>query len=326
MRRIIPPLVLLALVTACGSDTKEPASTAGDSPATVAGSDSGSGADGTDGGTVDPAVTEGCDILTPEQMASVLGEAQDPYNPNLSRTDVTDCQWYSADGRSIGFQIDLLNEPDAVLLRRGRAVEVGNEAFVEGGDFPRFEADIHGWPVLAYGLNGAVTVDDVVALGRLLDAVLADRAASGDGSEAGTDDTVAADGVVMLTDMTVTIEKPARLAGTMTLADLNSTSSLAMCGGPWTMNSIGKMFTVVYEYGVMADTSTSPAPIIGLSLTAQGEYYGPGRYEAQMRFASAAGETTGVGLMTVNLDELSGSFVLEARGGDIIGTWTCAGS
>jgi len=92
------------------------------------------------------------------------------------------------------------------------------------------------------------------------------------------------------------------------------------------MNSIGKMFTVVYEYGVMADTSTSPAPIIGLSLTAQGEYYGPGRYEAQMRFASAAGETTGVGLMTVNLDELSGSFVLEARGGDIIGTWTCAGS
>ena len=84
------------------------------------------------------------------------------------------------------------------------------------------------------------------------------------------------------------------------------------------------MFTVVYEFGVMGDTSTSPAPVVGLSLTAQSEYIGPGRYAAQMRFATADDEVSGVGWMTVNLDELSGSFIYEDRSGDISGTWTCA--
>ena len=324
MRRIIAPLCLLALLTACGSDNKD-AGPADESSATTA---AGAAPDDSGGSaaTVDPAVTKGCDILTAEQMASILGEAHDPYNPNLNRTDVTDCQWYTADGRSIGFQIDLQNEPSTVLLRRGQSVDVGNEAYVEGGDFPRFEADIHGWPVLAYGLEGAVTADDVVALGRLLDAVLGERSASGGDSSADGDEGSTDDGLVTLTAMTVTIDQPAKIAGTMTLADLNSASSLAMCGGPWTSDSIGKMFTVVYEYGLMTDGATSPAPIVGFSLTAQSEYIGPGRYEAQMRFATADDEVNGLGWMTVNLDEVSGSFIYQDRSGDISGTWTCAAS
>ena len=115
-------------------------------------------------------------------------------------------------------------------------------------------------------------------------------------------------------------------AGTMTLADLNSASSLAICGGPWTLDSIGKMFTVVYEYGIITDGSTSPAPVVGFSLTAQGEYSGPGMYPADVRVATSSAEVYGTGSMTINADQLTGTFSYSDASGTVSGSWMCAGS
>lgn len=316
MKRIAVALVALSLLAACGSDSKKSAST---TSTPDGGSVPSAESVPVVGEPVDPSVTEGCEILTPEQMASILGQAEDPYNPNLTSDEVTDCQWYTDDGRSIGFQIQLLTAAGSQLLRSGEPVDVGAEAYVEGGDFPRFEGTLHGWDVLIFGLNGPVTTDDVVALGRLLDSVLAERTTTGgDGGE---------DVVGTLTDMSVTIDSPANLAGTMTLADLQAqTTSLALCGGPWTLNSIGKIFTVVYEYGVMTGSATSPAPVVGLSLEVQGDYTGQGVYVAKMRFATNTAEVNGVGSMTVDPGELTGSFTYSDASGTITGHWMCAGS
>jgi len=316
MKRFAVALLSVSLLAACGSDSKK---SAPDESIPDAGSVPTSDGGPVAAGSVDPAVTEGCDILTPEQMASILGSAEDPYNPNLTSDEVTDCQWYTDDGRSIGFQIQLQTAAGSQLLRTGEPVDVGTEAYVAAGAFPRFEATIHGWDVLIFGLEGAVTTDDVVALGRLLESVLAERTGGGGESGEGASGT--------LTDMSVTIDAPANLAGTMTLADLQAqATSFSMCGGPWTLNSIGKLFTVMYEFGVMTGDVASPAPVVGFSLTVQGDYTGPGVYVAEMGFATSSANVNGVGSMTVNPDQLSGSFTFSDASDTITGSWTCAGS
>lgn len=326
MRRIISPLVLLALLTACSSDSKKSDTTdaAGGSEVTL-----GDGGQAT-GGPVDPAVTPGCSILTQEQMASIFGDAEGQWNPNEAHADeLAECQWYSADGRSIGFQIFMLDAPEGNLPTTDERVDVGVEAYYhEAGGLPFLDANIRGWLVNVTGIQGTVTRDQALALGRLLDTVLIDRSqsAAGGGGSSDGGSTDGGDGSVTLTDMSVTIDQPASIAGTMTLADLTSTSSLAICGGPWTLDSLGKIFTVVYEFGVMTDGATSPAPVVGFSLTAQGEYAGPGMYPADVRVATSSAEVYGTGTMTINEDQLTGTFSYSDASGTITGSWMCAGS
>lgn len=325
MRRIISPLLLLALLAACSSDSKKSDTTdaAGGSEVTL-----GDGGQ-TTAGTVDPAVTPGCSILTQEQMASIFGDAEGQWNANSANADeLAECQWYSADGRSIAFQIFMLDLPDGNLPTTDERVEVGVEAYYhETAGIPFLDANIRGWLVGVTGVQGTVTRDQVLALARLLDSVLIERSqsavAAGGSSDGGSTD---GSDVVTLTDMSVTIDQPASIAGTMTLADLNSTSSLAICGGPWTLDSLGKMFTVVYEFGVMTDGATSPAPVVGFSLTAQGEYTGPGMYPADVRVATSSADVYGTGSMTVNEDQLTGTFTYSDASGTITGSWMCAGS
>lgn len=326
MRRIISPLLLLALLAACSSDSKKSDTTdaQGGSQVTLA-----DGSQGT-AGPVDPAVTEGCSILTQEQMASIFGDAEGQWNANAANADeLAECQWYSADGRSIAFQIFMLDLPDGNLPTTDERVDVGIEAYYhEAGGIPFLDANIRGWLVGVTGVQGTVTRDQVLALAGLLDSVLIDRSQSAVGQGGSGDDGSAdgGDGTVTLTDMSVTIDQPASVAGTMTLADLTSTSSFAMCGGPWTLDSLGKIFTVVYEFGVMTDGVTSPAPVVGFSLTAQGEYSGPGMYPADVRVATSSAEVFGTGSMTVNADQLTGTFSYSDASGTISGSWMCAGS
>jgi len=317
MKRFAVALVSLSLLAACGSDSKQ-------STATTLTPDGGS-VPAAESGPVDPATTPGCSILTQEQMASVFGSAEGQWNPNEGRTDVAECQWSSSDGRIISFQIDLVNSPATMFQRVGDTVSVGNEAYSQPGAFPRLEADIAGWYVLIYGLEGVVTTDDTLALGQVLAGALLDRSQSTGGAPDGGDGGEAVAGT--LTDMSVTIDSPANLAGTMTLADLEAqATSLALCGGPWTLNSVGKRFTVAYEFGVLSGGVTAPAPVVGLSLEVQGDYTGQGVYVATMRFATNTAEANGVGSMTVDAGELTGSFTYSDASGTITGSWMCAGS
>lgn len=332
MKRI--PLVVagsLLLLAACSSDSGSDDVADGGRQVTLA-----PGAtDGADGGStgaalVDPSVTEGCSILTQEQMASILGDAEGQWNSNATRPEeLAECQWYSADGRSIAFQVFMQDLPEDNLPLDDEPVDVGNGGyFHEAGGIPFLDADIRGWLVAVTGVQGAVTREQVIALAELLDSVLIDRssssvgAGSGGSTDGGTDG--AEDGLVTLTDMSVTINEPASIAGTMTLADLTQPASFSMCGGPWTLDSVGRIFTVMYEFGVFSDGVTSPAPVVGFSLEVQGDYTGPGVYIAQMRFATSSDEVNGVGSATVNPDQLTGSFTYSDAGGTITGSWACA--
>ena len=324
MKRIVVALLSVSLLAACGSDSKKSAPTESvPDGGSVPSSDGGPVADG----SVDPSVTEGCSILTQEQMASIFGEAEGQWNSNAANADeLAECQWYTADGRSIAFQIFMLDLPEDNLPTDGEPVAVGNGGYYrESGGIPSLDVDIRGWWVRSVGVQGTVTREQVIALAELLNSVLIERSASTVGGASGGDGGEGAVGT--LTDMSVTIDAPANLAGTMTLADLQAqATSLALCGGPWTLNSIGKIFTVIYEFGVMTGAATSPAPVVGLSLEVQGDYTGPGVYVAKMRFATNTDEVNGVGSMTVNPGELTGSFTFSDASGTITGSWMCAGS
>ena len=70
----------------------------------------------------------------------------------------------------------------------------------------------------------------------------------------------------------------------------------------------------------------APAPVVGLSLEVQGDYTGQGVYVATMRFATNTAEANGVGSITVDAGELTGSFTYSDASGTITGSWMCAGS
>jgi hypothetical protein len=286
---LLVPVFTAVLFAACGGGSDGGGSTAS-SPASAIDSASGTPASAPVGqagssGSADPVATAACSLLSPEQQASILGEALSAQ-PFLGDTsDSTDCTWSASDGSAIGFKITFFTPPDTWLLRTGTPVAVGDEAYVSGdGATLALEADIKGWLVDIWtpaNPTGAVTADAMVALGQLLDSVLIanpnDISPGGPGAAGSAPPVVDGGGAGLpgsLIGMSVAIDAPGYLAGSVTASEADIAANFGI-----NCNVFGDFLEVGYRVDAAAPGMVAQS----LSFTAAG-VAGSGTYPAEFNF------------------------------------------
>lgn len=336
--RAAAALTVVALALAgCSSDGDSDEAT-DDAPTTEA-ADSGSGGDTPSddesaGGELDPrALEDPCTIFGEDAIEEVLGEPVEYPSPNLQTYEIG-CNWSTSSGPYVTYRLETERPGqeayDGVMqyidVAEGtEEVDLGDKAVIkviegETGDQAVLDAIINGWYV-------SITVADTddpraqaIELGELLEGSLVafTPMEGGEGSTSsggdGGDDVVPG----TLTDMEVTIEEPAEMAGTTTLEDLGivSIAGFANCSQPGSAmfvlafnappaeeppTPVG-VFNITVEEGIEAG-ATAPA-VIGVGLG----------------MSDVATTTSYDGTLTVNDEGTGGTF--EASGGPK-GTWSC---
>jgi hypothetical protein len=336
--RAAAALTVVALALAgCSSDGDSEEAT-DESPTTTA-SDTGSADEGSGGeaagGDLDPRELEdACTIFGEGTVDEVLGEEVEYPAPNQQTYEIG-CNWSATSGAYVFYRLETERPGqeayDGVMqyidVAEGtEEVDLGDQAVIKVLDDPTGEqatldAIINGWYVQ---ITVAGTDDpraQAIELGEVLEGSLVafTPMEEGSGSESsgggeGSEDVVPG----TLTDLEVTIDAPADMAGTTTLESLGivSIAGFANCSQPGSA-----MFVLAFN-SPPAEEPPTPVGVFGITVE-EGVDAGetaPAVIGVGLGMSDVATTTNYDGTITVNDEGTGGTF--EAAGGPS-GTWSC---
>jgi hypothetical protein len=307
-------LILALALPACSSESGAPAQESKPTPASVA----------PPATQINPAALNNdapCTIVPNEVLTALLGNSiNDMY---VLPTDVAEvgCNYEFAGGKSLKLRVELARPGHQAFsdIMQYQEVSQGSED-VSLGEVARIQetqqdirlyAVLNGWYV-AVEAYGGFTREQVLALGQWLSARFVPYPQ--------TSSPTAAPPTDAMSDMRVTIERPAQFAGVTTLHDLKGTGFLyeAICSDPGKIlfrvsfaSMPGKLPTPVSLFTISAEQNGTAGTPLPVDIT-----IGTGD-------ASDADKTfTWKGRATYTGDGLSGTF--ESDDGQVKGSWSCA--
>jgi len=267
-----------------------------------------------------------CTILPQEVLTSVIGQSiRDMY---VMPTDISEvgCSYAFEGERSLTLRVGLTEPGQQIMNRRMQYLEFsqGTES-VSLGDAARIQerqqdilldAVLNGWYVTVEAYGG-FTREQVLTLGQWLSARFVPYPQTATSTAASP---TAPPSTGTMTDMRITIERPAQFAGVTTLQDLVDTGFLyyATCSGPNNlmfyinfMSTPGKLRTPVSFFTLSAERNAPVGTPLPVEIT-----IGTGDAGDADKTSNWKGRATYTG------DGTSGIF--ESDDGQVKGAWSCA--